>query len=71
MLTLFLLQSQSWGCDTDMFEPNNSQTQSTSISDGTYTSLIVCEADDDWYSFETCFSFQYWKDDHETFLQLA
>ena len=27
MLTLFLLQSQSWGCDTDMFEPNNSQTQ--------------------------------------------
>ena len=37
MLTLFILQSQSWACDTDMFEPNNSQTQSTTMSDGTYT----------------------------------
>ena len=52
MLTLFILQSQSWGCDTDIFEPNNSQTQSTTMNDGTYTNLVVCEADDDWYSFE-------------------
>ena len=35
-----------------MFEPNNSQTQSTTMSDGTYTDLVVCEVDDDWYSFE-------------------
>ena len=51
MLAMFLLQSQSWACDTDMFEPNNSQTQSTAITNGTHTNLVVCEADDDWYSF--------------------